>query len=120
VGNGYDQQIATMVGDAVATSLERPEVTLSEPLQEACSALRRCLVERVSRRPAARAERERAVHCLCSIAVFYLENGERLPDEHSGRDALEARVVDFVAGMTDVQARAEFARLFMPSGSPAS
>jgi dGTPase len=111
----YGQQVTTMIGDVVQTSFERPEVTVSPALQEACSALR-VYLDDLSQRPAARVEVDRAVHCLCSIAVFYLEYGDRLPPSPVAADGPEMRVVDFVAALTDTQVRAEFARLFMPGG----
>jgi dGTP triphosphohydrolase len=48
--------------------------------------------------------------------VFYLEYGDRLPPSPVTGHEPEIRVVDFIAGLTDTQARAEFARLFMPGG----
>jgi dGTPase len=47
--------------------------------------------------------------------VFYLENPERLPAEFRGDAPLIERVCDYVSGMTDGYALAEFARLFLPS-----
>jgi dGTPase len=116
LGGRYGQQVATIVADVIATSLDRPEVAISEALDGVLRALRGALAE-VSARPAARAEVDRAVHCLCSVAVFYLENAERLPEStHSGGERAETRVVDYVAGLTDTQARSEFTRLFVPGG----
>lgn len=118
LGSTHSRRIATMVEDVVATSLDQPEVRMSRMVQEACLRFREFLSARVYRRPAATAERDRAVHTLRSVVVFFLENPGALPEAGRTDDALETRVLDFVAGMTDREALATFARVFLPGPMP--
>lgn len=118
LGQTLGSRIATMVRDVVVTSIDQPEVHLSPAVTEAQERLRQFLVSHVYGRPAAVAERDRAVHILRSIAVFYLENPGLLPAEHHGDEPRETRVVDFVAGLTDQEALRTFARLFIPGNGP--
>ncbi|MBA2529561.1 MAG: deoxyguanosinetriphosphate triphosphohydrolase [Euzebyales bacterium] len=116
LGETTSQRITTMVTDIVAESLDRPDVRMSARVIDLHLVLRDFLFERVYLRPAANAERDRAIHCLRSLAVYYLENGERLPPDLRGDGPLVSRVCDYVAGMTDGYALTDFRRLFLPSG----
>jgi len=115
LGETTSQRITTMVTDVIANCLDQPVVALSPSINDLQHLLRDFLFERVYLRPESNAERDRAIHCLRSITVFYLENPERLPAEFRGDAPLIERVCDYVSGMTDGYALAEFARLFLPS-----
>lgn len=114
LGATHSRRIATMVEDVVATSLDQPEVRMSQVVGDAYLRLHDFLSARVYLRPAATAERDRAVHTLRSLAVFLLENPGELPETAAPEEALETRVLDAVSGMTDSDALATFARLFLP------
>lgn len=118
LGATHHQRIATMVEDVVATSLDQPEVRMSRVVHEAHLRLREFLSARVYRRPAAIAERDRAVHTLRSLVVFFLENPRALPETGRTEDPLQTRVLDYVADMTDRDALATFARVFLPGRTP--
>lgn len=118
LGSTHGRRVATMVEDVVASSLDQPEVRMSRMVQEAHLRLHEFLSARVYRGPAATAERDRAVHTLRSLVVFFLENPGALPETGRTDDPLETRVLDHVAGMTDRDALATFARLFLPGPMP--
>lgn len=115
LGETTSQRITTMVTDVIVNCLDRPVVALSPGVNDLQHLLRDFLFERVYLRPESNAERDRAIHCLRSITVFYLENPARLPVEFRGDAPLVERVCDYVSGMTDGYALAEFARLFLPT-----
>lgn len=117
LGRTHSERITTMVTDVVETSLDQPDVRMTPAVEQAQQRLREFLFERVYLRPEGAAERDRAVHTLRSLAVFYLESPGDLPPEHGGDEPLETRVVDFIAGMTDRYALRTFARLFLPGGT---
>ncbi|HVM00412.1 MAG TPA: HD domain-containing protein [Egibacteraceae bacterium] len=119
LGATHEQRVTTLVTDVVATSLDQPEVTMSAPVVEAHRRLEGFLTARVHQRADANAERDRAVHTLRCLAVFYLENPRELPGEHRRGGPLETRVLDFIAGMTDGEALRTFAALFLPGGAGA-
>jgi dGTPase len=110
--------VAAFLQDVVATSLDAPEVALSPRMESIHATLREFLGERVHGRPAARAQTDRAVHCLRSLAVYHLEDPSGLPDSGTDDDPLVVRVVDEIAGLTDEEALADFRRLFLPEGGP--
>lgn len=114
LGATHGRRVATMVEDVVATSLDQPEVCMSGMVHEAHLRLQEFLSARVYRRPAAIAEHDRGVHTLRSLAVFFLSNPGELPETAGADEDLETRVLDAVAGMTDREALAAFARLFLP------
>lgn len=114
LGATHEQRVTTLVHDAVATSLDTPEIALSPPVREAHAALERFLGERLHGTVPARAERDRAVHCLSSLALFYLENEGQLPEAYRGGEPLAVRVADRLAAMTDGEALREFTRVFLP------
>jgi dGTPase len=119
LGRTHGERITTMVEDVVAGSWEQPEVAMSGPVHAAHLVLRDFLFQRVYLRPEAASQRDRAVHCLRSLVVFYLENETRLPAEYSHDDeALVVRVLDFVSGMTDRYALRQFGSLFLPFAFP--
>ncbi len=121
LGETRSQRLTAAAEDVVAASLDdpevQPEVQFGPRVAAAVTVLREFLVARVYLRPPARAERDRAVHCLRSIAVFYLENPSSLPEPGPDLvgDPLVVRVCDFVAGLTDRDAVEEFARRFQPA-----
>lgn len=117
LGATHSRRIATMVEDVVAASLDQPEVRMSGAVHDAHLRLRDFVYERIYLRPAAAAERDRAIHTLRSLVVFYLENPGQLPAAIHAHEPRERRVVDFVAGMTDRDALAAFGRFFLPGRS---
>lgn len=107
-----------MVADVVVTSVDQPELQASPTVDRARRSLVEFLSTRVARRLAVRAERDRALHCLRSLGVFYLENPDDLPFEQRGEEPLVVRVLDVLAEMTDAEAKDAFARRFLPGGPP--
>lgn len=118
LGASPDQQEASMVADVVVTSVDQPELQASPTVDRARRSLVEFLSTRVARRLAVRAERDRALHCLRSLGVFYLENPDDLPFEQRGEEPLVVRVLDVLAEMTDAEAKDAFARRFLPGGPP--
>lgn len=116
LGNHRGERIANLVDDVVTASLDRPEIRLSHRMEQAHTALREFLAERVHQRPSARAEGDRAIHCLRSLVIYHLEHPSDLSGKVRPDDPLVVRVLDEVSGMTDGRALAEFRRLFLPGG----
>jgi dGTPase len=107
LGEGHRQRIGTMVNDLVRTSLDRPEIAMSEAVSDAMGVTRSFLFERVYLGRVADATKD---------AVRYIL--QTLLEHHAGGGEEEARVVavDYVAGMTDRFALRAFEELV---GSPA-
>lgn len=120
LGTTTARRLATAIGDVVTASLDRPDVRLSSPVTVAIDRLRAFLDTALYQRPMASAERDRAVHSLRSLAVFFLENPDRMPAEHHGEGQTETRVLDYVSGLTDGDALRTFAAVFLPGRHPAA
>lgn len=116
LGSSHGERVARLVDDVVMTSLDQPEVWLSHRMEQVHATLREFLLEGVHSRPGARAEGDRAIHCLRSLAIYHLEHPDELPGPARPGDPLVVRVLDEICGMTDTRALAEFRRLFLPDG----
>ncbi|HEY8338532.1 MAG TPA: HD domain-containing protein [Egibacteraceae bacterium] len=112
LGPDHDTRVATLVADVITTTGDRPEVALSHRVATAADVVAGFLDEHLSRLPDVAAERDKAVHCLRSLAVFHLEAGAGT-DTTGAEDA--QRAIDHVVGLTDRSARQEFASRFSPS-----
>ncbi len=116
LGPTHDARVATLLEDAVTGSLDQPEVRLSVRVEGLLADLLRVLEARVNRRPSARAQHDRAVHCLQSLVVWSLEHPDVLPPAVRVGDPLVVRVLDEVSAMADAAALAAFASRFLPRG----
>lgn len=120
LGTTTASRIDTAIRDVVSASLDQPDVRMSSPVTAAFDRLHAFLDTVLYRRPAASAERDRAIHTLRSLVVFYLENPARMPAWHHGEQPRATRVLDCVAGMTDIDALRTFAALFLPGRQPSA
>lgn len=116
LGSTPAEWITAFTEDAVAASLDSPQVTLSPRMEAVHTTLQGFLARRVHERPAARARSDRAIHCLRSLVVYLLEHAGDLPPAARAGDPLVVRVLDEVAGMTDGRVLGEFGRFFLPEG----
>jgi dGTPase len=117
LGPTHESRMATLAGDVVTTSMDQPEVGQSAWMHEATGALEEFVSRHILGRAEVRAERDRAVHCLRSLAIFFMENPDQLPAEHRTAAPVSTRVKDFLAACTDRQALEEFSRRFAPGVS---
>jgi dGTPase len=109
LGTSNSERINTMVCDIVdrswaATGLVRgepPVVGMSPDLLEIANDLRHYLFRNVYEVQTAMEETERARQVVRGLYEYFVRNPDRLPGEYAGRDSVERRVVDYVAGMTD-------------------
>jgi dGTPase len=116
LGGYHAARITTMVSDMIATSAERGEIAMSEPVWEAMMELRDFLFENVYFSARAKAEEPKASKVVTALFEHYLANPMELPPDERPAEAsgLTQAVVDYVAGMTDRFAIREFERLFVP------
>jgi dGTPase len=117
LGSTHSKRINTMVADVVATSFDRAEIRMSRDVGSATSRLREFLFERVYIDSEAKKEEVKAMDVLRKIYAHYLEHpgelyeGRGVPD---GTDVARA-VCDYVAGMTDRFAIAQYRLHFLPA-----
>ena len=69
--------------------------------------------------PLAKGEEGRAQGMLQQLFQFYRDNPDRLPEDFQeilAEEGPERAACDYIAGMTDPYAVAEYTRLFIPAG----
>jgi len=112
LGSRHSDRIDTMVRDVISSSQGRDCVCMSPAVGEATRRLREYLFRTVYVGSAAKREEDKAKRLLKRLYWFYRENPGLLPE---GSDSdLDNAVTDYVAGMTDRFAVAQYQRHFLP------
>ena len=116
LGTSSSQRISTMVSDLVATSSERGDIAMSEPVWEAMMELRSWLFHNVYTQSDAKVEETKANELVERLFLHYIGHMDEVPAEyrmHDG-DTPEVQVADYISGMTDRYAIRDYERLFLP------
>jgi dGTPase len=117
LGRSHADRIERLVTDIVETSMDAPEVGLSEPAAHALDILRQFMFSRVYMREEASAEQEKAIGVVRGLFSHYLDHPGDVPSEyHAAPGDSPTRVADYIAGMTDRYALRVYAKLFLPRG----
>jgi len=117
LGRTHGERINTLVTDVVGSSVDLPEVRLSDPVFRALDVLRDFLFERVYLRDEARSEQEKAIALVRTLFAYYLDHPDAVPSEyHRAPGDLPTRIADYIAGMTDRYALRTYEQLFLPQG----
>ena len=119
LGHTHRDRINTLVCDAIATSREAGEISLSPDVDKALRDLRSFMFERVYRNPVAKGEERKAKDMLQRLFEYYIKNPHMLPEDFHPQlsfDGMERTVCDYIAGMTDNYAVDKFTELFIPMG----
>lgn len=116
LGKGRTQRIDTMVKDLIEASDGRPKIQMSPEVAYATSQLRAFLFESIYIAPSALREKEKIHGLISRLFEYYLKEPDALPIEwRGGPDHEPSRLIaDYIAGMTDRYALAEYGRLFLP------
>ncbi|RPF46730.1 dGTPase [Thermodesulfitimonas autotrophica] len=122
LGFRHRERINTMVLDLIKASWNQPEIKMGPEVQHAMDKLRAFLFERVYTGSEAKREEAKARHVVQYLFQYLVANPDALPPEYRERIeefGRERVVCDYIAGMTDRYAVAQFERLFIPRGFPA-
>jgi dGTPase len=111
LGEADDERQAALVRDVVTQSMDEPELAMSPRVEQAHHRLLDILRTALQSSVEVIGERNRAVHCVSSLAVYLLQHPPA--DAATDADAVTA-MCDAVAGLTDSQALAEYRRRFLP------
>jgi len=110
LGDRMSGRIDTLVRDMITTSRKKGEISLSEKVHEALMELRTWLFGNVYNNPRSR-ENEKAGGVVAALFEYYLHR----PEERAKSDPDPiTETVDFVAGMTDRYALANYRSIFLP------
>ncbi|MDI6871833.1 MAG: deoxyguanosinetriphosphate triphosphohydrolase [Bacillota bacterium] len=120
LGKTGASRIDLMVRDLVATSWDEPAVRMSSEVWEAMNELRTFLFSHVYIGSEAKRDEGKAQALLVALYQHYVACPSDLGvggDAEGGESAeVTRRAADYVAGMTDRFALAEYERLFLPAG----
>jgi dGTPase len=128
LGYRHSQRVGRMVTDVIDCSLEQPRIAMSPEVLAATDLLRGFMFERVYFRPELMDEVRKVQGIVGGLFEVYMGGGSpprddtalfeatgNVPDDQPRRLRL---VTDYIAGMTDRYARAQYVKHFLPSGYP--
>lgn len=113
------ERLNTMIHDVIAQSIDKPQITMSEEVEDAMQGLRNFMFENVYLNPLAKGEEGRAIKMLQNLYEYYVVHMEELPEEYLHMAVCEGEqkeqvVCDYIAGMTDNYAVKTFQKIFIP------
>ncbi len=120
LGTSVRQRLDRLIHDVIMTSLDSPDIHMSDEVWQAMFDLRSFLFAHVYRNPEVKEEEEekakRLVHMLYE---YYNDHPSLLPEKYQiwiedKGEGKERVICDYISGMTDSYAEWIFARLFMP------
>lgn len=119
LGDTTKKRLDTLVHDIVKSSVGKPDIFMSEEIQEAMMGLRSYMFESVYTNPVAKKEETKANEMLKQLFEYYLKHIDQLPEEFKylidecGENE-EQVVCDYIAGMSDQYSVSTFQRIFIP------
>lgn len=119
LGNTTKTRLDTMIHDVIINSMDKPQIQMSEDVQNAVIGLRNFLFEHVYKNPKAKGEEHKAIHMIQQLYAYYIEHPELLPEQYlqsidDENTPKEQVVCDYIAGMTDNYAVKKFEEYFVP------
>lgn len=117
LGREHRERINNMIMDLIRSSQGQEVIRMSPGVQQATDDLREYLFRHVYIGSEAKREEQKARHVVQYLFRHLKEHPGLMPPEHmrrAGRIGVERAVSDYIAGMTDRYAIAQFERLFIP------
>ncbi|GAW93868.1 deoxyguanosinetriphosphate triphosphohydrolase [Calderihabitans maritimus] len=117
LGYQHRDRINTMVMDMINSSWDQPEIRMSDAVQKATDRLRSFLFDNVYIGSRAKSEEHKAKLLVKELYYYYLEHPKMLPPDlrdYAEKVGVERAACDYIAGMTDRYAVAQYVRLFVP------
>lgn len=118
LGRSHSERINRMITAVIDFAIKNEAIELIGNVGEATWKLRRYMFEHVYIGSDAKKEEEKAMYCIRQLYEYYIKKPEKMPGEFVGRIeefGLETVVCDYIAGMTDRYAIAEYVNIFIPS-----
>ena len=119
LGFTHSERIDALVKDAIEASADQPEIRQSPEVGEAMQTLKQFMFDSVYTNPIAKGEEGKAQDMLHRLFDHYAANPDELPDDFQTirvEEGVERAVCDYIAGMTDPFAVAQYQKLFIPMG----
>jgi len=121
LGQEHRKRINTMVIDIIENSWGKSKIAMSTGVQKAIDELRSFLFEYVYIGSEAKKEEGKARHIVQGLFKYFISNPDALSQEYyewAGKVGMERAVCDYIAGMTDHYAVAQYTRIFVPQSTP--
>ncbi|MCL2492347.1 MAG: deoxyguanosinetriphosphate triphosphohydrolase [Coriobacteriia bacterium] len=118
LGHTSAQRINTLITDLVTQSEGQNRIMMTPIVKAAMDGLRAFMFENVYLPDRSSPEEPRAKHVIESLFFHYLKHFDEVPKENfvmADHNKVQA-VIDYISGMTDRFALAEFERIFVPQG----
>lgn len=119
LGFDHGQRINRLTMDLIEASQGQKEIRQSETVGKAMMDLRQFMFDQVYTNSQAKSEEGKAQEALRQMFLHYLDQPQELPTFYQGiaqQEGPERGVCDYLSGMTDTFAGAEYQRLFVPMG----
>ena len=119
LGHSTKERLNTITHDVIINSMDKPQVQMSEEIEQAMQGLRKFMFENVYRNPVAKREEGKAIDMVKNLYQYYLDHVDKLPEEYLRMmnlhgDSKEQVICDYIAGMTDNYAVKTFQEIFVP------
>ncbi len=117
LGERHSERINRMVLSIISASADKPEIKMTDEIQQATDALRKFMFENVYEDKVAKREDAKSKALLISLYEYFCKNPEKMPREYFvnvENEGVERCVCDYVSGMTDRYAIELYNELFVP------
>ena len=117
LGRSHSERINTMVTSVIEASRDQNAINMTPDIYAATMELRDFLKKNVYVDSLAKAEEDTAKDLLVCLFQYYSENPEKMPalyQRNIERDGIGRCVCDYVSGMTDRYAIAQYEDIFIP------
>lgn len=119
LGRGLKERLNRIIHDIVSSSEGKNDICMSKEVADAMQDLRYYMFESVYTNPVAKGQEKKAENMIQQMYEYYMKNIDQLPKDYhylmTERGQSKERVVcDYIAGMTDRYAIAQFQELNIP------
>ena len=119
LGRSVRERLNTMIHDIILNSMDKPEIRMSEGMEDAMQGLRKWMFDNVYKNDIPKAEEGKAQQMITQLYDYYMKHVDKLPMEYVllivNTGEKKSRVVcDYIAGMSDIYAIDQFEELFVP------
>lgn len=117
LGDNYSERIDTIIKDLVMTSATGDRIQMSPSISFVFDSFHSFMFENVYTNMRAKSEERKVFGVLSGIFEYYVNNPDKLPADFlrmAEEDGLRRVVADYVSGMTDKYAMAQYSELFIP------
>ena len=120
LGSSTTERLNTMIHDVVEQSRGKPEIYMSDAIQNATKGLRSFMFQNVYSNPKAKGEEKKVKVMVKALYEYYVSHIEEMPEEfvhmiEKEGEEVHRVVCDYISGMSDPYSVAVYEELFVPS-----